>query len=349
MLEDLPVLGICGHSGSDRTTLVEQVVPHLRKRRLKVAVLTHDALGVPAGPGCRALDRLAAAGADVLLQGSSDQLLRVRAAEQPDALAAVEQFIRRYDLVLVVGLQQAGIPKVWLLKEGEDAPPAETPGVLKVLPWRPRRCQELLDWLAEWLPAQCNSAPVFGCVLAGGHGGRLSPPRTPAARQQRTCLERCVEVVSQVSARVVVAGGDGAADGLAGCVRLPDAPDAAGPMAGLLAAMRWAPQATWLVTACDMPHVNDLSLRWLLSHRKPGVWAVLPVAEPAEGVEPLLAWYGGRARDLLEGMARRGEYRLRRIAGYPEVFCPQVPPHLRPAWGVVESPASIPGSVRDQV
>ena len=39
----IPVLGIAGFSGSGKTTLIEKLLPELRSRGLRVAVLKHDA------------------------------------------------------------------------------------------------------------------------------------------------------------------------------------------------------------------------------------------------------------------------------------------------------------------
>ena len=48
---------------------------------------------------------------------------------------------------------------------------------------------------------------------------------------------------------------------------LPDVEYAEGPLRGMRAAMRWAPRAGWLFTACDQPDVSSAAVEWLLSHR----------------------------------------------------------------------------------
>jgi molybdopterin-guanine dinucleotide biosynthesis protein A len=120
--------------------------------------------------------------------------------------------------------------------------------------------------------------------------------------------------------------------------RLGDAPDAAGPLAGLLAAMRWAPTATWLAAACDHPDLSADALVWLADQRRPGTWAIQPRLQPSSDpddcrVEPLLAVYDLRARSLLERLAGRGgDYRLSDLAADAKVATPVVPADLASAW-----------------
>jgi molybdopterin-guanine dinucleotide biosynthesis protein A len=66
---------------------------------------------------------------------------------------------------------------------------------------------------------------------------------------------------------------------------LPDVPDKRGPLAGMLAAMRWRLDVSWLFMACDLPQVSSMSVEWLIGKRAPGVWAILPRLPGTEGVE----------------------------------------------------------------
>jgi len=109
-------------------------------------------------------------------------------------------------------------------------------------------------------------------------------------------------------------------------------PDAQGPMAGLLAAMRWNPRASWLVAACDLPELSEAALEWLLVSRSPGVWATLPRLPGAEGIEPLLAHYDFRSRTLLEQMTLQRNFKLNDLFGFKKVMTPLAPEDLQSAW-----------------
>ena len=104
-------------------------------------------------------------------------------------------------------------------------------------------------------------------------------------------------------------------------------------MAGaLLAAMRWAPEASWLVAGPEFAHLSAEALRWLLSTRAPGVWATLPLQSDAGGPEPRLAHYDFRAARLLAELAERSESNLALIASSGKVSTPSPPAEIAGAW-----------------
>lgn len=120
-------------------------------------------------------------------------------------------------------------------------------------------------------------------------------------------------------------------------LRLADADGPHGPLAGMRAAFAWAPQATWIFAACDLPLLTPDAVRWLLGERRPGHWAVLPrLGGP--GVEPLLAIYEPAARVKLDELARSADLSLQRLAGAPGVCTPTPPVGLWPAWRNVNTP-----------
>ena len=119
---------------------------------------------------------------------------------------------------------------------------------------------------------------------------------------------------------------------------LPDVPGVRGPMAGILAAMRWNPGVSWLTAACDMPQISKPALEWLHAGCRPGVWAVMPHVPGLEKeVQPLLAAYDFRARTLLESAARNHDYALVRLASHEKVITPEPPRDLAGAWRNINS------------
>jgi molybdopterin-guanine dinucleotide biosynthesis protein A len=106
--------------------------------------------------------------------------------------------------------------------------------------------------------------------------------------------------------------------------------------------MRWAPWATWLVAACDLPNVSREALEWLLSTCAPGIWATLPrLGRGRRGVEPLLAHYDFRARAILEDLAAAEKRAPSRAADHPKVLTPKPPAALRAAWENVNTPEDL--------
>jgi len=339
MADHLPILGICGWSGSGKTTLIEQIVPGLLAGGLKVAILKHDAHGLDVDRPGKDSDRFFNTGADVLAHGPDQAFFRAHhdGVELAELLAPLA---RRYDLMLVEGHKHSAIPKVWLLADDEAAPPAEAGEPLVVLSRdtdRPAAVKPLID---KFLTDRLAVEPLMGCVLIGGKSTRMGSPKHLIETDGKTWLARTIEYFEQATSTVVISGAGDVPDELSGYARLPDAPDARGPMSGLLSMMRWAPRASWLVAACDMPDLTGEAIAWLASTPAPGKWATMPKVG-TKGVEPLLAYYNFRFAALLETQAAAGNYRLNDLAQNSEVATPPVPPELAPAWRNANSPQDL--------
>ena len=206
-LADLPAFGVCGRSGSGKTALIEAVIPQLRKQGLKVAVV----------------------------KGTTREV----AVESPDLATSLRDLSTHHDLVLVESNHSSPLPKVWLPDASGSEIPTKVPGVVAHLSRDCDRVQSLLSILKDWLPLQWDKTPVFGCVLIGGKSRRMGYPKHLIQKNGKPWIQRTVELLEQTTSQVAIVGGKFE---MAGFVHLADAPDSDGPMAGVLAALRWAPQ-----------------------------------------------------------------------------------------------------------
>jgi molybdopterin-guanine dinucleotide biosynthesis protein MobB len=341
-LTDFPAFGICGWSGSGKTSLIEGVVPHLCRKGLKVAVLKHTDHEIQVDHPGKDSDRLFRSGADVFLKGSQEELMRSREGAHSSLATTLSSLLQKYDLVLVEGHKNVPLPKVWLVDSAQNSAPTEIEGIVATLPAGPGRLESLLSILDDWLAQQWLKTPVLGCVLIGGQSSRMGHPKHMIQTNGRTWIERTVEVLNQLTSRVIVAGMGTLPESVRDCDRLVDVPNVRGPMAGILAALRWAPRASWLVTACDLPLLALPALEWLLSTRAPGVWATLPrLKGPEDGIEPLLAHYDFRSHLPLEHLASEGEFSLSRLATHPKIIMPSPPSSLVTAWQDVNTPKEL--------
>lgn len=189
---------------------------------------------------------------------------------------------------------------------------------------------------------------ILGVVLVGGASRRMSTPKQLLSHHGAPLAARAVEAMRPHVEQVVLAGSGPVPDELEDLHRLPDARDVAGPLAGVLAAMRWVPKSAWVVAACDMPWISRDAVRWLIHQRRPGTWGVLP--RSGEGrIEPLLAVYEPHARSPLEGQAAAGRWGLRHLAESPRIRCPIPPAELADAWVNVNTPDEMSRSLRSDV
>ena len=329
MFNDLPVFGVCGWSGSGKTALLENVLPLLSQRRLRVVVVKHDVHGITQEASGKDSERIYYAGADVVVHGSDQSLTRYHGRDELLLVPQFAELAERYDLILIEGYKHAPWPKVWLTKSDESAPLQGIGNLAAVLPWNTDRKAALAAILDDFLQKTMNRTPIFGCVLIGGKSTRMGAPKNllPCVDgSQVTWLHRTVSLLEQFCRQVVLAGAGSVPEDLQQLPRMVDAMETEGPMAGLLAAMRWAPRASWLLAACDLPTLSCGALKWLMAQRRPGVWAVLPCIEMIGPVEPLLAWYDFRCRPILEELAIAGSCGLQGLASHPKAMRAIVPP-----------------------
>ena len=332
MLTDLPCFGIYGNSGAGKTTLIEQIVPHLSARGLKVAVVKPGAHGINVDRPGKDSDRFFKSGADVYLWGQQEAFYRLHSPDNCELSDTFLSLCRKYDLVLVEGREDIPISKVWLLSENDSEPPDGIEGIEAVLPRDTDRIGNVMSILDNWLPGQWLKTPVYGCILIGGDSSRMGMSKHLIFENGKTWLESTVDLLEKVVQKVVVAGAGTVPEKLKSIIRLPDIPIVRGPMAGILSAMRWAPYVSWLVVACDLPDLTQEALKWLLSKRKPGVWAAIPMLNKSWRLEPLLAYYDFRSHSLLENLAAQGDYRPAKISYSRNIINPTPPEHLSAAW-----------------
>lgn len=332
MLENLPVLGICGYKNTGKTTLIEQIVPRLTEQGLLVAVVkcsSHppdvDATGKDTG-------RIFHSGADVFFTGRHEFFFRVHAVHDNDFSFVLRTLCRHYDIVLVEGRPQIPFDKVWLTSPSQPDRPPVTDGIIATLPMNDDCARTLKSFIDGWLPKQWAKTPVLGCVLIGGKSTRMGKPKHLILENGTTWLERTVELLNRITERVVIVGDGSVPESLKDITRLPDIYGINGPTAGILSAMRWAPDASFIVSACDLPNLSLDALRWILSNRRPGAWAIFPRLPGNSKVEPLLSYYDVRARILLEKAAADGFKRPSHIASHASVITVMPPGHISSAW-----------------
>jgi len=341
MLDELPVFGICGHSGSGKTTLIEKLVPLLSEKGLKVAVVKHDAHRIVLDRQGKDSDRFFRSGADVFLQGLQEEFFRIHPSDERELSYVLKKLTREYDLVLIEGWKNIPFTKVWLLKDSESDPPSDINGIISNLSTVTDRASKVMSILNDWLNEQWMKTPVYGCVLIGGKSARMGFAKYLIIENGQTWLEKIISMLKRVTQKVVIAGDGAIPEAFNGITCLPDVPDIPGPMSGILSCMRWAPYASWLVTACDLPDLSTEALKWLLSTRRPGVWATIPMLKECRGLEPLLAHYDFRSHSLLENLAELGNFRPAKISDNQNIINPIPPEHLSTAWRNVNLKAEL--------
>jgi len=288
------ILAISGTSGAGKTTLIEAVIPRLAARGLAVGVLKHDAHGLDLDRPGKDTHRLREAGA-VRVEAFDGtwwfQVAPTPAGAGWDWLPA--GFRRDVDILLVEGGKTGPMDKIWISGPG-GGPDGSIERVIAIVG---RGDAGLLESsIVSWLESRWLEASRGAVVLAGGESRRMGRPKPSIPLAGGTLLDHVEGIARSFAPEVLVAGPG----------HVPDAPGVPGPLGGILAAMRWDPDRTWIVLACDMPRLRREVLDWLWSLRRPGTWAVIPLG-PSSVPNALVAVYEPQAARLLEHAAARGE------------------------------------------
>jgi len=336
---NLPVVAFCGWSGSGKTTLIEALIPRLAERGLAIAVVKHDAHGVQLDTPGKDSDRFFQAGADVVLRGPGEVAWRAWPSEKTTLERTLRALARTHDAVLVEGHKQTPLAKVWLAAADGEPPPPEIANILQALPWEGDRVARAEALVLARLEASLAATPVIGGLLVGGASRRMGRPKQLLEVAGIPMAERVASALEPHVDEIVVLGSGAVSESLTRRRRLVDVGGIEGPLAGILAAVRWAPRAVWVIGACDLPRIDAAAVRWLLDQRRPGRWAVMPRLEA--GVEPLLAQYEPQAGELLEDLAAAGESAPRHLAENAKVATPAVPEGLENCWFNANTPRDL--------
>jgi molybdopterin-guanine dinucleotide biosynthesis protein A len=336
-LSGLPVFAVCGFSGAGKTTLIVELVRRLVARGLATLVIKHDAHGLQVDRKGKDTQRFFTAGADVMARSPAETFTRLHRDDAQELHAFIAEHSHAYDVVLVEGHKATPLPnKIWLRRHARDQAPAQCGPVAMDLGRDGDRVASAWTWMDDRLTSLHAGAPTLAGILIGGQSRRMGKPKHLLKHGGRTWLGHIVAAAAQACDGVVLLGAGPVPPTYAALPRLPDSVGREGPIAGMSAALRWAPHARWLFLACDTPLVTGTALTWLRQQSKPGIWAVQPRLSARHSPEPMPGWYDFRARAALE--SAQGPSRLAR---HPRTATPVLPDGLTSAWLNCNTPASL--------
>ena len=122
---EIPVYSVVGYSGSGKTTFLEKLIPELKKRGLRVAVVKHDAHEFEIDREGKDSYRLTAAGADVtgLISDKKAVLMENRPVLPAEIIGKIDQV----DVILTEGFKAENWPKILVYRKDSGQPAASDP------------------------------------------------------------------------------------------------------------------------------------------------------------------------------------------------------------------------------
>ncbi len=101
-----PIISIIGKSGVGKTSLIEKLIPEIRARGYRVAVVKHHAHATPIDTPGKDSWRFAEAGADAVVVSSPGEVAAYRRVHQEQTLAEIASGLSNVDLVLAEGFKR---------------------------------------------------------------------------------------------------------------------------------------------------------------------------------------------------------------------------------------------------
>jgi molybdopterin-guanine dinucleotide biosynthesis adapter protein len=116
------IVSIVGHSGAGKTTLIEKIVPELRKRGYTIGVVKHAHHGFDMDKPGKDSWRHQKAGADTVIVTSPDSFAMIK-KKRGIGLEEILTYFHDVDLVIAEGYKKEKLPKIEIFRsEAYDNP-----------------------------------------------------------------------------------------------------------------------------------------------------------------------------------------------------------------------------------
>jgi molybdopterin-guanine dinucleotide biosynthesis protein A len=154
---------------------------------------------------------------------------------------------------------------------------------------------------------QAQLPPLHGLVLAGGLSTRMQRDKGLLTYHGQAQREYAAGLLARYCREVYLScRPDQAPEPGTQFPLLPDTFTGLGPLGGILSALRHQPDAAWLVVACDLPLLDDETLRFLVTHRDPSRVSTAFLDPEEKFPEPLVTIYEPRSYPVLLQMLGLG-------------------------------------------
>ncbi|RTZ96154.1 MAG: molybdopterin-guanine dinucleotide biosynthesis protein B [Deltaproteobacteria bacterium] len=121
-----PIVSIVGKSKSGKTTLVEKLIPELKRRGYRIGTIKHAHHGFTLDQKGKDSARHRAAGADAVIVSSPHTLAMVR-NQSEESIESLAIFLNDMDLVIVEGFKGMDQPKIEVCRSDNHKSPITPP------------------------------------------------------------------------------------------------------------------------------------------------------------------------------------------------------------------------------
>ncbi|MCH8157467.1 MAG: molybdopterin-guanine dinucleotide biosynthesis protein B [Nitrospinae bacterium] len=325
-----PFLCFAGFSGVGKTTLVERLVARFCDEGIRVGYYKHDSHRFEMDKEGKDTARVRDAGAGIVVINDPAHfgVLADNDFKQRSVIHALEQC----DCILIEGYKQSPFNKVVFLNaEGKLPIAPDSPGIRAIVHQGKGELERFIEQgiplfhrdeiekIFDFVNAHFKScaSPLYGAVFVGGLSTRMGKPKFALTYDGVSGTERSADILNQFCEKVFLSSRAdldmGSLANIKNAERIDDEHIRLGPVGGLATLMGRFPDKAWMITACDMPFIQEKDFEIILEQRDPLRYGTCYVHKERLGYEPMCAIYEPKfIIPLYEAMSRR-ELSLSRI------------------------------------
>ncbi len=142
-------------------------------------------------------------------------------------------------------------------------------------------------------------------ILAGGENKRIPLIKGFLEIGNRKIIETNIELLKSIFPRVILSVNNPELYFYLGLPMIGDVIDSRGPMTGILSVFANTESDRIFITACDMPYINAILIKYMVEKYDDGFDALIPLYDGKP--QPLFGVYAKRISELMERRIRAGE------------------------------------------
>jgi len=155
-------------------------------------------------------------------------------------------------------------------------------------------------------------------ILAGGENKRFPVIKGFLEVDGKRIIESTIELLSKIFDRVIISANDPELYFYLSVPMIGDIIEYRGPMTGILSALTIPEVSEIFVTACDMPFINAMLIKYIVDKWEKEYDALIPIFD--DKPQPLLGIYSKRIAKSMEQSIINGERSLREFLRGINVF-----------------------------
>lgn len=146
---------------------------------------------------------------------------------------------------------------------------------------------------------------ITGIVLAGGKSSRMGTDKALLNVRGKTFIQHVAETLQKVCSAVSISANAGEPYKFLGLPIMKDIFQDCGPLAGIHSALIHAKTDAVFVLSCDMPFIDEATIRLVIGHAGEGD---VVVAQDSSRIHPLCGYYHKRCLEPLTMSLKNGLY-----------------------------------------